>query len=61
MVIELTVILKSEDSRYKQKFLVHEAFSMDLQDPVITKYVKEACANFKLDPEEIIIKTSMVL
>lgn len=61
MVCELTVVLKGEESSYRQKFLIYDSFAMNMQDPIVEQCVAEACENFKLKPEEIKIKTTMEL
>jgi hypothetical protein len=61
MAIEITVILKDEERTYKQKFLHYENLTMDVQDPFIQSCIKSSCDNFKGDPEDIVIKTTMVI
>jgi hypothetical protein len=60
-VTELTVILKCEEKTYKEKFLVYESYSMSEDDPVILEYINTAKASLKSEPEEILVRVSMVV
>jgi hypothetical protein len=53
---ELTVILKDSERSYRQKFLVYETYSTDIDDPVITSCIDQASKNFEGDPDTIQIK-----
>jgi len=56
---EITVILKNEESTYRQKFLVYEAYTFQFDDPIINDCVNQAKMMFKGDPEEIKVKASL--
>jgi len=56
---EITVVLKSDDGRYTQKFLVYEAFQCNPDDVIIKGCIDEALANTKLVAESVKIKISM--
>jgi len=57
-VIEVKVTMKDEERSMTQKFLCYE----ELQDiQMIQEFVDEAKKNFTGDPENIIVKTTMVI
>lgn len=57
-VIEILIILKDEERTMKQKFL-HYGEMPNWID--IHNYIKEAKKNFPGDPENIVVKTTMVV
>ncbi len=63
MSIELTVTIKDAERTYKQKFLVYEAVTFDSHedDKVILKCIEEAKGNFQGEPEDIVIRATMVM
>jgi len=56
---EITVILKSDDGKYTQKFLVYEAYQCNPDDPIIKGCVEEALANTKLSEVNVKIRIAM--
>jgi hypothetical protein len=58
---ELTVILKDSERTYRQKFIMYVAYSMSPDDPEIIKCIMEAKQNFVGEPEEVAIRTNMVI
>lgn len=61
MAIELTVVFKDEERNYRHKFLLYESFTMSATDDVINKCIEEALEGYQGEPEEITIRTVMVL
>lgn len=61
MSIELTIILKDEERTYRQKFLIYEHVELHPMDEVIKRCVSESKKNFQGEPEDIQVKTLMVL
>lgn len=59
--VELTVVLKDSERTYRHKFLIYEDILLDPQASVILDCIKEARESFKAEPEDIVIKTSMVI
>ena len=62
-MVEVTIILKSSDKTYKQKFLHYnneKCIEMTNIDPVLSEMVQEAKQNFKGEAEDVIIKTNFV-
>lgn len=60
MVTEITVVLKSDDKTYREKFLCYEPVMLVAGDLALESCIKTARAGFVGDPEEIIIKATMV-
>lgn len=61
MACELSVVLKDEERRYTQKFLIYEDITIGMiPDPSIENAIKEAQQNFQGEPEDITIKVVMV-
>jgi len=58
---ELTVILKSDDKTYKEKFLIYEAYAISVEDSIVKECIAKAKASFKTDVEETIIRVSWTL
>lgn len=61
MCVELTVTIKGEDSSYKQKFLLYEAFQLTSNDKIIKTCVEEALAKAQIEPEDIKIRALLVI
>lgn len=59
--LEMTVILKDEERTYKHKFLIYDDVMMSPTDKTIQDCIREARLSFKEIPEDIIIKTTMVV
>lgn len=61
---EVTVVIKEEERVYRQKFLSYEdvdgVVSLSQENPALRSMVEEAIANFKGEPEEIIIRAVYV-
>ena len=58
---EITVIIKNEDSRYRQKFLCYNDYVMQPNDPWIQACIEDAKKNFQGEADEIEVKASMVI
>lgn len=58
---ELTVCLKGEDSSYKQKFLLYDAYEVRPDDEIIEDCISQATAKFKGTIESVTIKILMHL
>lgn len=57
-VIEVKVTMKDEERSMTQKFLCYEPL---LDEEMINEFVVEAKKNFTGDPENIIVKTTLVM
>lgn len=61
-MIELTITIRDEEKRKLSKeFLVYEPITLDPNDPVIEKCLKELLDEFKGEPDDIKVKALMVL
>jgi len=58
---ELTVSIKSTEATYKQKFLLHNDYSISSNDPTVALCIKETLANSKIEPEDISVRVLMVV
>ena len=56
MAVEVTISIKSEDSTYKQKFLVYEDFKMSGDDPLVMEMIKETQDQCKMIPDDIKVR-----
>jgi len=57
---ELTVILKYENSTYKEKFLLYDQYTLSYDDIIIGACIKQALAACNGEkPEQIKIKISL--
>lgn len=62
MSLELTITLKDEERTYKQKFLVYESVTFSVEnDPIIMKCILEARKNFEGEPEDVVVRATMVM
>lgn len=59
MVSELSVIIKDDEKRLTKDFLEYEVFTVDENDPVIQRVLKETLDNFDGEPSDIDIKIKM--
>ena len=59
MSSELTVVIKSEDRTYRQKFLIYEQYTVSEDDPVINACKQEARKQFDGQPDSVQIKIHM--
>ena len=59
-LVELTVVLKDSERTFKHKFLVYDELVMDPNAPVVQDCIQQARESFKSEPDDIVIKTSMV-
>lgn len=59
--VEVTVTLRAEDMTYKQKFLSYDPVMLNVENPIVDAFIKEAKNNFKLEPDDIKIRASCVL
>lgn len=59
--LEITVVLKDSERTYRHKFLIYEDVMMSPTDKIIQDCIREARLSFKEMPEDIVIKTSMVV
>lgn len=60
-MLEITVTVKGEDKKYSEKILRYEPLTLDTQDEEIQSIVDTACKNAHFNPEDIVIKISMVI
>ena len=58
-MIELTVILKNDESTYRRKFLIYDPFTVDPDNEVIKECISVAQKEGKFDPDDIDIKIVM--
>lgn len=56
---ELTVTIKSDDGTYKQKFMLHDEYTVSGEDPIIKQCVEEAIANTKIIPDTVKLKIAL--
>lgn len=54
--VEVTIILKSEDATYRQKFLCYEPLILNVENETMEKFINEAKRNFVCEPDEIQVK-----
>jgi len=59
--IEVTIIMKDSERTYKHKFLEYNPFSLDVSDHTVRRMIEEAKKNFTGTPEDIVLKTTMVI
>lgn len=59
--VELTVILKDSERTYRHKFLIYDAFLMEVDAPTVKECISEAKKHFNAEPEDITIRTMMVI
>ena len=59
--IELTVILKDSERTYRHKFLIYDELCLKEDDPTILECIKEAQKHFNAEPDDVIVRTSMVI
>lgn len=59
--LELTVVLKDSERTYRHKFLIYEDVTMTPYDAIVQECIREARLSFKDVPEDIIIKSSLVV
>lgn len=53
---ELTVILKNDDSTYKQKFCLYDAYKFQVDDEIVKDCLEQAKNGAKFSPDEINIR-----
>lgn len=59
---ELTVSIKTDESTYKQKFLLYETFTASPEDPLIRECIQEAQSKLNIEPDSIeFIKVRILL
>jgi hypothetical protein len=56
---EITVILKSDDKIYREKFLIYEPVSLSITDPVLTECIRKARESCKGIYDNVSIKAHM--
>jgi len=61
MATELTITIKGIESTYKQKFLLYDEYLFSENDPIIKKCLQEAMENANFKPEDIKIRSLMVI
>lgn len=61
LLTELFVTIKSEESSFKQKFLLYDDFKWHSQDPTVKKCVEEALSNAKIEPTDITVRALLVM
>lgn len=60
-VAELTVILKDDQKRLSNKFLLYESFKIEPSDDTIQSCIAIALKSFSGDPTDVSIRVSMTL
>lgn len=56
-MIEISVKVSGDDQTLTQKYLLHEeGISLSHDDATLTKMVQDTIANFKGQPEDVIVK-----
>lgn len=55
---ELTVTIKSDDGTYKQKFGLHNEYTISPVDPTIKQCIEDAMSNTKILPDTVNLKIS---
>ncbi len=58
-MIEVSVILKDAERRYKQDFLIYEKFVLDVTDPTVQNCINEALKCFPGQPESVVVKAEI--
>ncbi len=60
MAVEITVIVKDSERTYKHKTLEYGEVCLEPINGIIKAKIDEAVKSFNGEPEDVIIKTSMV-
>ena len=60
-VTELTVTVKNSEASYKQKFLLHETYTISSDDKTIRQCVTDTLENSKIEPEDIQVRILLVI
>lgn len=58
ILAEITVVIKGDESTYRQKFLCYEKVTNDLEDPVLADLIDQAKKHYNGTIEEIKIRMS---
>lgn len=58
---ELKIIMKNSDVTHTKKFLLYDPFMLDHSDSTIQKCIEETREGFVGEPEDIVLRVSMVL
>lgn len=58
---ELKIIMKNSDVTHTKKFLLYDSFMLDHSDCTIQKCIEETREGFVGEPEDIVLRASMVL
>jgi len=61
MAIELKIILKDSERTLSKEWLIYEIVSMSPKDETIQRCLKEIRDEFKGEPEDIKVKSIMVI
>ena len=61
MNTQLTVILKNEESSFRQKFNLYEEYKLTDSDQVVKRCIEEAKNNSKIQPDEVVVKAVLSL
>lgn len=59
MVSELTVIIKDEEKTLKKTHLIHDAYHVDDNDPIIKTAIEDLLKEFNAEPSDINVKIKM--
>ncbi len=54
--VELTIVLKSEDKKYQEKFLCYEPIVLNEDNERLSFYIEQAKASFIETPVEICVR-----
>lgn len=58
--VEISIVIKNDERRQTQKFLIYEKVGLDIHDPIIDRCLHEAIANFNDEPDSVVVKSLMV-
>jgi hypothetical protein len=61
MVSEMTITIRDDEKTLKKKFLIHDTFQVDENDPMIRSCIAQTLENFSGEPERVIVKIAMYL
>ena len=61
MVSELTVIIRDSERTLRMKHLIYDSYSIADNDPLITKCVNDAIAQFQGEPDSVKVKINIVI
>ena len=60
-MVEISVIIKDSERRYKRDFVEYEDFQMSANDELVEKMIATAVREFNGKPESVVVKTTMIV